>query len=192
MAGQIGGSGKLYISTYLILSNATLDVRGTVNMVVSNRMRFSGTQAINLYDDAQLSAKVSFDAPGDLFSITLNNNSKYLNLAAPSAGAANIAVGSKYVLNDNSSMNSSTLTATAVNDAWLVYNTKIYLNDAAAITFKTDVANTANIASYISAGKILINNLPNAVSGANYTYEASTGVLQAVSKTSTLSLVIIH
>lgn len=192
LTNQIAGSGTLSASTYFIISaNQAAEIRDSVDVVVSNRVRMSGVSALNLYDNSRMNANsISFDAIGTQFAITLNGNSAWERLVVGGL-KENIAEGSKFVLNNISTINASTLTAQELNDGWLVFNTRFYLNDSAAITLQTDAANATNIASYIADGKILINGSSNAVSGVDYTYDAGTGVLKASPYKSSISLIII-
>lgn len=184
IVGQIGGTGTLTLNTYLLFTNAvTLDIRDSVNVVVMNRIRFEAqsTQMLNLYDNACLRSKtVSFDGPGSKFTITLNGNAIYDGLIEPNAkSGTNIASGSKFILNNSSSLTAPALTAQKLYDQWIANGVIFCLNDTAKLVLKTSGGNAADIALFVSSGYIQINGLTNAVSGKDYVYDANTGVLQA-------------
>ncbi len=181
-AGQVGGLSKLSLSTYLFMSDCTLDIRGSVSVVVSNRIRFGGaSQAIILHDNAHLDARVGIDSQNTRFSITMNGNSVFDHLIAPSIGSNSIAAGSSFVLNGSSAVNANTLTALELHDVWMVKNTRFYLNDAATMTLQVSTGNVSNIASYLSSGYFQIKGSSNAVRGVDYAYDDDTGILKVLS-----------
>lgn len=183
---EIVGTGTITVAggnmTFQAGPNAALTLRDSVRMTVGsdNDIIMNGVKpTLTLYDSARVEAGLRFNA-GAQFTITLNGNSVFDNQGTPNS-ASNIAAGSKFELNDSSSMIMSTLTAQELNTGWLGYNTVLYLNDTASIILESNAANAANIASFIASGKILINGSPTAQAGTDYTYE--NGKLSAIVKT---------
>lgn len=180
---QICGEGTLAIANYLNLAfaNAGVDLRGAVKMDVGNRIRLTtGTTALNLYENAALKTKgASFDAAGAKLLVTLNGSSVYSQSALPQL-TENMAEGTQFVLNDNSSLNVETLTAEKLYDGWIAAGATFYLNDLASIVFRSSRSNPSYIKTYNEAGFLVINGSTNAVEGVDYTYES--GILQVLAK----------
>ena len=182
-AAQIAGAETVFCTYFSFLTGAdrAMEISGSVSVQVSNRIRFyTGSSSLVLKDDARVGGKIGFDEANAQFTVTLNGNSVFENFVAPVAGeVGNIGSGSKFVLNDSSSLVASSRTAANIHTDWLAYGVVFELNDTAFMTFSTHAANAANLATYISEGKILINGSSNAVSGIDYTYDANSGVLRA-------------
>ena len=191
-AAQITGAGTIACQYFSFLTGGSraMELSGDVSVSVSNRIRFyTGSSSLVLKDNAKVGGKIGFDEAGAQFTVTLNGNSMFENFVAPlTAEVGNIAAGSKFVLNDSSSLVAPSRTAANINTDWMAYGVVFELNDTASMAFATHAANAANIATYISEGKILINGSTAAVSGVNYTYSADTGVLTVIPEPATVGM----
>lgn len=197
ITGHLAGTNTLTLLNYLTLDGAgsAFVLNDAVRVIANNRATASANCAnsavsVTLNNSSYLSSHYwAFYGTNTTLNLTANDNAIYEETAFMVNGT-NLSSASSFTFNGNSEFVVNGSTAAELETSWLQYGLTINLNDTALIDLQTSGSNAADIAALNAAGKLVINGSSNAVSGVDYTYDAGTGILQAIPEPATIGLLI--